>query len=72
MRNNPSYVPMFQDGGESSPIDQQADQQQQQQQQQPQGGGAGDEQQMVQQILQAIQQLSPQGQQMIMQALSGQ
>ena len=56
MNNNPSYL--FQDGGQM----QQAAPQPQQ----------GDEQQMVQQILQAIQQLSPEGQQLIMQALTQQ
>ena len=70
MQNNPSYLPNFmQMGGEQSPQDQMQDQQMQQA---PQEGGGVDPQQMAQQIVQEFQQLPPDLQQAVMQALMGQ
>ena len=70
MENNPSYLPNFmQMGGEQSPQDQMQDQQMQQA---PQEGGGVDPQQMAQQIVQEFQQLPPELQQAVMQALMGQ
>lgn len=73
MHHNPVYIPHMQDGGGMQ--QQQPDPGQQQQQPDPSQQGQGSDQQMqqiAQQFLQAFQQLPPQAQQMVLQALTSQ
>lgn len=64
MNNNPSYLPNFQMGGQPMPEEQMM------QESAPQGGG-GDPQAMAQQIVEMFQQLPPELQEAVMQALMG-